>query len=179
VQGLTRVAPLRSATLARRWRHRAAAVVSFAIPAMARPLCPAQPGHGPIERQCPIRMVSVHLLGTAGQLLRVLFLDHQAARLLRSQWAHLRPAALRAPRQGPDPGCESAAGARSPGPGPGALRRLPGGIPAGLSTSRGRCVPRVKALSQAPRTPTEPLQPPVLTPFPFSTVRLSPLRQRG
>ena len=52
-------------------------MVSFAIPAMARPLCPAQPGHGPIERQCPIRVVSVHLLGTAGQLLRVLFLDRK------------------------------------------------------------------------------------------------------
>ncbi len=132
-QGLMRVAPLRSTTLARRWLHRGAAVVSFAIPAMARPLFPAQPGHGPIERQCPIRVVSVHLLGTAGQLLRVLFVDHQAARLLRSQWAHLRPAPLRAPRRGPDPGWESAAGARAPGPGAGALRRnrgtvaLPGG----------------------------------------------------
>jgi hypothetical protein len=52
-------------------------VVSFAIPAMARPLFPAQLGRGPIERQCPIRVVSVHLLGTAGQLLRVLFLDRE------------------------------------------------------------------------------------------------------
>jgi len=76
-QGLKRVAPLRYATPAPRWLHRGAAVVSFAIPAMARPLCPAQPGHGPIERQCPIRFVSVHLLGTAGQLLRVLFLDRE------------------------------------------------------------------------------------------------------
>ncbi|MCS5700166.1 hypothetical protein NZK32_14075 [Cyanobium sp. FGCU-52] len=31
---------------------------------------------------CPIRVVSVHLLSAAGDLLRVLFLDHQAARLL-------------------------------------------------------------------------------------------------
>ncbi len=53
-------------------------VVSFAIPAMARPLFPAQPSRGPIERQCPIRLVSVHLLGTAGQLLRVLFLDRES-----------------------------------------------------------------------------------------------------
>jgi len=36
-----------------------------------------QPSRGPIERQCPIRFVSVHLLGTAGQLLRVLFLDRE------------------------------------------------------------------------------------------------------
>jgi len=33
------------------------------------------------ERHCLIRIVSVHLLDAAGQLLRVLFLDHQAARL--------------------------------------------------------------------------------------------------
>ena len=44
---------------------------------MARPLFPAQPSRGAIERQCPIRVVSVHLLGTAGQLLRVLFLDRE------------------------------------------------------------------------------------------------------
>ncbi|MBD2549602.1 hypothetical protein H6G65_08380 [Microcystis elabens FACHB-917] len=44
----------------------------------------------PLSRSCPIRIISVHLLDAAGQLLRVLFLDHQAARLLRSQWAHLR-----------------------------------------------------------------------------------------
>lgn len=44
---------------------------------MARPLFPAQPGHRSIERQCPIRVVSVHLLGSAGQLLRVLFLDRE------------------------------------------------------------------------------------------------------
>ncbi len=78
MQGLTlRVAPLRSATLARRWLNRGAAVVSFAIPAMARPLCVAQPDQRPIERQAPIRVVSVHLLGSAGQLLRVLFLDRE------------------------------------------------------------------------------------------------------
>ncbi len=52
-------------------------MVSFAIDAMARPLFPAQPSRGPIERQCPIRVVSVHLLGTAGQLLRVLFLGRE------------------------------------------------------------------------------------------------------
>jgi hypothetical protein len=52
-------------------------VVSFAIPAMARPLFPAQPSRGPIERQCPISLVSVHLLGTAGQLLGVIFLDRE------------------------------------------------------------------------------------------------------
>jgi hypothetical protein len=52
-------------------------VVSFAIHAMARPLFQAQPSRGLIERQCPIRVVSVHLLGSAGQLLRVLFLDRE------------------------------------------------------------------------------------------------------
>ena len=31
----------------------------------------------PIELLCPIRVDSVHLLGTAGQLLRVLFLDRE------------------------------------------------------------------------------------------------------
>lgn len=40
VQGLTQVAPLRSATLARCWLHRGAVVVSFAIPAMAHLLFP-------------------------------------------------------------------------------------------------------------------------------------------
>lgn len=34
---------------------------------MARPLFPAQLSRRPIERQCPICGVSVHLLGTAGQ----------------------------------------------------------------------------------------------------------------
>ncbi len=47
-------------------------MVSFAIPAMARPLFPAQPSREPLERQCPIRVVSVLLLATAGPLLRVL-----------------------------------------------------------------------------------------------------------
>ena len=51
--------------------------MSFAIPALARLLFPAQPSRGPIERQCTIRVVSVHLLGTAGQLLRVLLLDRE------------------------------------------------------------------------------------------------------
>jgi hypothetical protein len=36
----------------------------------------------PLYRTCSIRIVSVHLLDAAGRLLRVLFLDHQAARLL-------------------------------------------------------------------------------------------------
>jgi hypothetical protein len=44
---------------------------------MGRRLFPAHSGRGPIERQCPIRVVSVHLLGTAGQLMRVLFLDRE------------------------------------------------------------------------------------------------------
>ena len=36
----------------------------------------------PLYLTCSIRIVSVHLLDAAGRLLRVLFLDHQAARLL-------------------------------------------------------------------------------------------------
>jgi hypothetical protein len=31
----------------------------------------------PLSRSCPIRIVSVHLLDAAGQLLRVLFLDSE------------------------------------------------------------------------------------------------------
>ena len=31
----------------------------------------------PLSRTCPIRIVSVHLLGAAGELLRVLFLDRE------------------------------------------------------------------------------------------------------
>ena len=84
----------RCAPLARRRRRRGVSVVSFASPAMAAT---------PLSRSCPIRIISVHLLVAAGfraavaagQLLRVLFLDHQAARLVRSQWSYLRPAALR------------------------------------------------------------------------------------
>jgi hypothetical protein len=36
-----------------------------------QPVCPAA------ERHCPIRIISVHLLDAAGQLLRVLFLDRE------------------------------------------------------------------------------------------------------
>ena len=73
----TRPAPLahraradasRSATLARRWRRRGSTAVSFASPAMAAT---------PLSRSCPIRIISVHLLDAAGQLLRVLFLDRE------------------------------------------------------------------------------------------------------
>jgi hypothetical protein len=31
----------------------------------------------PFSRTCPIRIISVHLLGAAGELLRVLFLDRK------------------------------------------------------------------------------------------------------
>jgi hypothetical protein len=67
-QGLTRVAPLRFAPHARRRRRRGVSVVSFASPAMAAT---------PLSRSCPIRIISVHLLDAAGQLLRVLFLDRE------------------------------------------------------------------------------------------------------
>jgi hypothetical protein len=43
-------------------------VVSFASPAMAAT---------PLSRSCPIRIISVHPLDAAGQLLRVLFLDRE------------------------------------------------------------------------------------------------------
>jgi len=43
-------------------------VVSFASPAMAAT---------PLSHPCPIRIISVHLLDAAGQLLRVLFLDRE------------------------------------------------------------------------------------------------------
>jgi hypothetical protein len=42
--------------------------VSFASTAMAAT---------PLSRTCPIRIISVHLLGAAGELLRVLFLDRE------------------------------------------------------------------------------------------------------
>ena len=58
----------RSAILAQRWRRRGSTAVSFASPAMAAT---------PLSRTCPIRIVSVHLLDAAGQLLRVLFLDRE------------------------------------------------------------------------------------------------------
>ena len=49
--------------------YRCGSARSFAFPAMAFP-SPSQPC-------CPIRIVSVHLLDAAGQLLRVLFLDRE------------------------------------------------------------------------------------------------------
>jgi len=67
-QGLTQVAALRSAPLARRRRRRGLTAVSFASTAMAAT---------PLSRTCPIRIVSVHLLDAAGRLLRVLFLDRE------------------------------------------------------------------------------------------------------
>ena len=67
-QGLTRVASLRSAPLARRWRRRGSTAVSFASSAMATTA---------LSRTCPIRIVSVHLHDAAGRLLRVLFLDRE------------------------------------------------------------------------------------------------------
>jgi hypothetical protein len=59
----------------------------------------------PLSRSCPIRIVSVHLLDAAGQLLRVLFLDSEGHISVKP---HYVP-----PRRGPDPGLQSAEGARS------------------------------------------------------------------
>ena len=58
----------RCAPLAQRWPRRGLTAVSFASTAMAAT---------PLSRTCPIRIVSVHLLGAAGELLRVLFLDRE------------------------------------------------------------------------------------------------------
>jgi hypothetical protein len=69
----------RGATLARCWLLRGATAGSFASPAMAATLLslPLQPVRQSAERHCPIRIISVHLLDAAGQLLRVLFLDRE------------------------------------------------------------------------------------------------------
>ena len=58
----------RCAPLAQRWPRRGLTAVSFASTAMAAT---------PLSRTCPIRIISVHLLGAAGELLRVLFLDRE------------------------------------------------------------------------------------------------------
>ena len=120
LQGVTRVAPLRSATLARHWLHRGAAVVSFAIPATSRLLFPARPGRGRIERQCPIRVVSGHLLGTAGKRLRVLFLDREGQIFAGPHYV-LGGEALILPT--------NHRGAVTPGPGAGALGTTTGSDP--------------------------------------------------
>ena len=119
-QGVTRVAPLGSATLARRWRHRGAAVVSFAIPAMARLLFPVQPNRGPIERQCAICVVSDHLLGKAGQLLRVLFLELEGQIFAGPHYVLGGEALILATNH---------RGAVTPGPGAGALGTTTGSDP--------------------------------------------------
>jgi hypothetical protein len=69
----------RCATLARCWLFRGATAGSFASTAMAATLLslPLQPVRQSHERHCPIRIISVHLLDAAGQLLRVLFLDRE------------------------------------------------------------------------------------------------------
>lgn len=69
----------RCATLARCWLFRGATARSFASTAMAATLLslPLQPVRQSPERHCPIRIISVHLLDAAGQLLRVLFLDRE------------------------------------------------------------------------------------------------------
>ena len=69
----------RCATLARSWLLRGATAGSFASTAMAATLLslPLQPVRQSPERHCPIRIISVHLLDAAGQLLRVLFLDRE------------------------------------------------------------------------------------------------------
>ncbi|MCT0230970.1 hypothetical protein KQ306_08925 [Synechococcus sp. CS-1324] len=89
--------------------YRGEAVVSFAITAMARPLLPTQLSRDPIERQCPIRVVSVHLIGTTGHLLRVLFLDRVGHISSQPHYVHRGEALILASNQhrcsGPRPGC--------------------------------------------------------------------------
>jgi hypothetical protein len=68
----------RCATLARRWRPRGWAAGSSALSSMARLHTSARPAHRcQAPRQCSIHIISLHLLDSAGQLLRVLFLDRQ------------------------------------------------------------------------------------------------------
>jgi hypothetical protein len=69
----------RCATLARCWLLRGATAGSFTSTAMAATLLShsLQPVRPAAERHCPIRIISVHLLDAAGQLLRVLFLDRE------------------------------------------------------------------------------------------------------
>ena len=69
----------RCATFACCWLFRGATAGSFASTAMAATLLslPLQPVRPAAERHCPIRIISVHLLDAAGQLLRVLFLDRE------------------------------------------------------------------------------------------------------
>jgi predicted component of type VI protein secretion system len=114
---------------ASRWLHRGAAEVSFAIPAMARPLIPAQPSRGPLERQCPIRVVSVHLL-------RVLFLDREGHISAQPHLMARSEALILAANQ--------QRVARASGSGAGALRRRTGSVappsPGGfLRRARARC----------------------------------------
>ena len=58
----------RCAPLARHRRHRGETAVSFASSAMAA---------NPLSRTCSIHIISVQLLGAAGEILRVLFLDRE------------------------------------------------------------------------------------------------------
>ncbi|MCP9909304.1 hypothetical protein KBZ15_05155 [Cyanobium sp. BA20m-p-22] len=46
-------------------------MAATALPFSLEPVLPSA------ERHCPIRIISVHLLDAAGQLLRVLFLDRE------------------------------------------------------------------------------------------------------
>ena len=65
--------------------------------------------------------------------------------------------------RGADPGLQSAAGARAPGQGAGALSLLPGGIPAGFSPSRVWVASWSMCSAQPHVHRLEPLHPPVLT----------------
>jgi len=89
-QGLTRVASLRCAPLARWVQRRGSTAVSFANPAMAAT---------PLVRACPIRIISVHLLDTAGQLLRVLFLDREGHISIRPHYVPRAEALILASNQ--------------------------------------------------------------------------------
>jgi hypothetical protein len=71
----------------------------------------------PLSRSCPIRIISVYLLVTAGLLLRVLFLDREGHISAEPHYVPREEALILAANQ--------PAGARSPGRGAGALS-LPG-----------------------------------------------------
>ena len=60
---------------------------------------PPQPVRQSPERQCPIRIISVHLLDAAGQLLRVLFLDREGHISSQPHYAHREEALILAANQ--------------------------------------------------------------------------------
>ena len=119
-----------------------------------------QHSHGPHSHAHPSRypqrgvaaMPDSHHLGTSARCGR----SAAAGAFPRSRRAHQLPAAPPAPRGGPDPGRQSAAGARVSGPRAGAVRG-PGigtphvGTPAGKQCIQCSSAPRTEVLCQSQR----------------------------